>query len=245
MWTFKGYYTGEAKAYVQKIQKKHAIIESIILSVVCLVFGLAVPFILSLDVSVKDTSFIIGATCGVLGALISSFIIFLCYIIRSPKTEIDIINDGIKCTEVGARSLLPFYSIRSIEFYDEFIAIDKKLVLQKDLLVKGEWEELLIFLKEVEESLDTDNPIYQIEEPETQFIQATVKSKRIFKRFVGEVRVPNAVYDYFATFLLEDREEAEFKIGQELYETIEQGDAGTLVLINGKVFSFGEGEDIE
>ena len=118
-------------------------------------------------------------------------------------------------------------------------------VLQRDLLIEGAWDDLKVFLKKVEESLESDDPIYQIEEPTTEFFEATVKSKRIYKRYVGEVRMQHAVYEYFATFSLGTGEETEYEIEQEWYEKIEQGKSGTLVLINGKFSSFGKGEDID
>ena len=44
------------------------------------------------------------------------------------------------------------------------------------------FEKLKALLKKVEESLDTDEPMYQIEEPETEFFEATVKEKRIYEK---------------------------------------------------------------
>ena len=112
--------------------------------------------------------------------------------------------------------------------------------------MQGDWEELKLLLKKVEESLETDNPMYQIEETEAQFFDATVKTKRIYKKFVGGVSVttPVSIFQYFATFKLDNEEEVEYEIGQELYEKIAEGQIGTLVILNGNFFAFGDGEDI-
>jgi hypothetical protein len=53
------------------------------------------------------------------------------------------------------------------------------------------------------------------------------------------------VFEYYVTFELENGEEMEHKISQELYEILNEGQTGTLVLFNGNFFSFGDGEDIE
>ena len=161
--------------------------------------------------------------------------------------KIEIKNDGIQFVENGQFIPLPFYKIDPIEYYDEFIVLCNRVVLQKELLVKGDWEELKILLKKVEESLATDNPMYQIEEPDTQFFVATVKEKRIYQKFVTGVSVgtPIGLFQYFATFQFENDEEIEYEIGQEWYEKIEKGQTGQLVLVNGNFFSFGEGEDFE
>lgn len=89
--------------------------------------------------------------------------------------------------------------------------------------------------------------MYQIEEPETQFVEATVKEKRIYQKFITGVSVttPVGLFQYFATFQLENDEEVEYEIDQQWYEKIEKAQTGQLVLINGNFFSFGEGEDIE
>lgn len=104
-----------------------------------------------------------------------------------------------------------------------------------------------VFLKKVEDSLDSDDSIYQIEEPTTEFFEATVKSKRIYEQFVNGVSVttPVGLFHYFATFILENGEDVEYEISQDWYEKIEKEQSGILVTINGKFFSFGEGEDFE
>ena len=173
MWTFKGYYTGEARTYIKNYKKKWFIVSALVCSILCL-------------------------------------LVFIGMAIELGNGNLTLIT----------------------------------IILQKELLIEGAWEDLKLLLKKVEESLGTDTPMYQIEEPTTEFFDAIVKSKRIFKSFVG-VKMVHSAFEYFATFALENGQEVEYEIGQELYEKIEQGEAGTLVLINGNFFSFGEGEDIE
>ena len=86
--------------------------------------------------------------------------------------------------------------------------------------------------------------MYQIEDPSAEILNATVKSKRIFKSFVG-VQMVRSMFEYFATFALENGEVVEYEIGQGYYEEIVEGQIGQLVIVNGKIFAFGEGEDIE
>ena len=57
--------------------------------------------------------------------------------------------------------------------------------------------------------------------------------------------IPNTFETVETTLALENGEEIEYVVGQNWYENIEQEDMGTLVLVNGNFFSFGEGEDIE
>ena len=108
-------------------------------------------------------------------------------------------------------------------------------------------EELMAFLIKIEESEESGEEIFQINESEPEFFNATVKSKRIFERFVNGVSwaVPVGVFEYYVTFELENGEEMEHKISQELYEIFNEGQTGTLVLFNGNFFSFGDGEDVE
>lgn len=244
MWTFKGYYTGEAKECILKIKKKEARTWAWIGSVVIVFTCIILALVFNIEDTIIDTIFMI---CGsLLGIVIINLVLFLEYK-RSPKNDIQILNDGIQFIESGSTRSVPFYKIAPIEYHDDFIVICNKLVLQKELLEQGDWEELKLLFKRVEESLETDNPMYQIEEPETQFFDAIVKSKRIYEQFVGGVSVttPVGLFRYFTTFLLENGEEIECEISQEWYEKIVEDQSGVLVIISGNFFSFGEGENIE
>lgn len=243
MWTFKGVYTGTAKDYIQEKKKKEvtvwALVSSILIAVIFLV--------MAIFLGDGNTTYIIIILCGGFWSIIFVDLVLFIYFKCAPKCQIEITNDGIQFIESGTTCSLPFYKIDPIEYHDDFIVLCNKLVLQKELLVQGDWVELKILLKKVEESLATDNPMYQIEEPETQFVEATVKEKRIYQKFITGVSVttPVGLFQYFATFQLENDEEVEYEIGQQWYEKIEKAQTGQLVLINGNFFSFGEGEDIE
>lgn len=244
MWAFKGKYTGGARTYIKTKKKKQGAVLAIAFSVFYLLVFVGLAIVLSgEDLTFKAIILSIGA-----GAIILTNLVLFLYYNREPVCEIQITNDSFQVYD-GHKITFSFYKIESIDECDDFIIIKDSFnkigyVLQKELLIDGEWEELKAFLKKVKESLDTDEPVYQIDEPKADFFEATVKSKRIYKRFEGEVRMQRAVYDYFATFVLESGEEVEYEIGS-LYEKIEQGEVGTLVLINGKFFSFGAGEDAE
>ncbi len=245
MWAFKGVYTGTAKAYIQEKKKKEVTVWVSVFSILITVIFL----LMAIFLGDGNTTYIVIILCGGFGALILVDIVFFIYYKRAPKSQIEIMNDGIQFIDraSGLTCSLPFYKIDPIEYYDEFIVLCNKIVLQRELLVQGDWEELKLLLKRVEESLESDNPMYQIEEPETQFFEATVKEKRMYQKFVAGVSVatPVSLFQYFATFQLENDEEVEYEIGQQWYEKIEKEQIGQLVLVNGNFFSFGEGEDIE
>ena len=56
--------------------------------------------------------------------------------------------------------------------------------------------------------------------------------------------LPAQVDEYYATFRLETGEEIEYKISEELFFTLTEGEEGTLVTVNGNFFDFGSGEEI-
>lgn len=242
MWTFKGKYSGEARAYIKRKEKKMYTIFSLILSVFILIvfIGMAIGFY---NGDIIPTMIILGLGFGLI-VLVNIVILFAYQ--RDPKCEIEITNDGFHV--YGELSIsFAFYKIGSVEYYDDFIVVAKNYVLQKELLVEGDWEELKALLKKVEESLDTEEPMYQIEEPETEFFEATVKGKRIYEKFVHRVsmHVAEGVFQFFVTFQLENDEEMEFEIGKEWYEKLEKGQTGTLVLVGGNFFTFGDGEEMK
>ncbi len=244
MWSFSGKYTGKAKEIIQNKKKKQAVGWSIFLFVIAVIYCTIMAFAFGGDNATYIAIIIGGGVLTILGILL----IFLLDVWITPKCDIKIKNDGFEVFQYGRWNSFVFYKISSLEFNDDFIVVNNNahfnVVLQKDLMIEGDWEELIILLKKVEESLDTNEPMYQIEEPSTQFFDATIKSKRIFKSFVG-VQMVHSSFEYFATFVLKNGQEVEYEVGREYYERIEEGQAGQLVLISGNFFSFGEGEDIE
>ena len=248
MWSVRGGYTGEAKAYIREKQKREKVLYAIVVLILALVESLLIAFMLGAGDTTLWLVLFFGGFVGMLA--IGGLILFLVYR-KEPKCAININNDGFEVYAYGKWCPLAFYKIQEITEYDDFIAIENisrfKVALQKDLLVEGDWEELKVLLKKVEDSLETDDPLYQIEEPITEYWEATVKSKRIHERFVNGVSwtTPVGVFEYFATFQLENEEEVEYEIGQEFYEKIEEGQTGTLVVTNGNFFAFGEGEEVD
>ncbi len=246
MWKFEGVYTGEAKKYIKKKQKKVLIIADLLISVFCLLIfgGMAIELC-------KGNQILLTIVLSIGGGFIAliNLVLFIYYMLK-PKCVIEINNYSIQVFDGETCHSITFYRIKTIEVYDDFIIIKdssnlRGYVLQKELLIDGEWEDLKAFLKEVEDSLDSEDPVYQVKEPKTEFFEATVKSKRVCKRFDGDIYTPHTVYEYLVTFYFENGKEFEYEIGQESYERVELGEIGTLVLINGNFFSFGTGENIE
>ena len=248
MWEFQGNYTGKAKAYIQEMAKKETKIGSLISTIVIAILFTIIAIVIG-DGNRIYVTIILSA--GLAAIILVHIILFACYK-REPKCEIKITNDGFHVYDVNRYVSFAFYKIQTIEEHDDFIVVKDLFnkagyILQKELLIEGKWEDLKVFLKKVEDSLDSDDSIYQIEEPTTEFFEATVKSKRIYEQFVNGVSVttPVGLFHYFATFILENGEDVEYEISQDWYEKIEKEQSGILVTINGKFFSFGEGEDIE
>lgn len=242
MWKFEGKYTGEAKAYAQAQRKRTATVLAWGLSILCVIIFTILAVVMGSEDSIY---IIISVSVGVVTVALVNLAIFLDYK-REPQNTIEINNDSVNVENADGKRSFAFFSIKEIEYYDEFIVVNK-VVLQRDLLVKGDWVELKAFLEKVEENMDSEEPVYQIEEPKAEFLQATVKSKRIYERFEGKVSVQTlvGVFEYFVTFVLEDGREVEYQIGQELYEKLQTEQTGMLVLVNGRFFDFGDGEEIE
>ena len=250
MWTFKGKYSGEAKAYIKRKEKKEYTIFSLVLSIFVLLIFIGMAIGLS-NGDVTLISIILGIGYGL---IILICVLFVIAYMSDSQCMIEITNGSIKIYLSKSNSYsFALYNSDKMEYYDDFIVIRKgrgrgaNFVLQKELLIEGDWEELKALLKKVEDSLDSDEPMYQIEEPETEFFEATVKGKRIYQKFVRRLShvILDSEYQYFITFKLENDEEVEYEVSQELYERIDEEQTGTLVVVNGNFFDFGEGEDIE
>ena len=241
MWHFQGEYTGEAKRCIQQKQKKQAIGWGIFIFIVVV----AIYAFMAVALGDGNATYITIILCGIPLTMVLFLLAFFLESSRAQKCDIKIVNDGIEIFVDGRWVSCAFYKIKSIEYHDEWIDLFPQAILQKDLLVEGDWDELKAVLEKIEASLATDDPIYQLEEPTTEFLQATVQSKRIFKQFVGEVQRPRAVFTYFVTFALEGGDVVEYAIKKETYETLEEGQVGTLVLVSGNFFAFGDGEEQE
>ena len=182
MWVFDGKYTGEAKAYLKAKEKKK-------MKITLLIFSIIVA-IIYIGMGIYFESFLI-AFFGWLGTML--FLLFALFLVykREPKCRVEIKNDGFSVYGENGNWSTAFYKMGKIEEYEEFILLELppngEILLQKDLLIEGDLEELKALLKKVEESLDTDNPMYQIDAPTTEFFEATVKGKRIYEKFVNGV----------------------------------------------------------
>ena len=239
MWVFKGCYTGDAKAYRQAKEKKQMAVLMAVFSIVIMAIGIPMAIFLGEGDPILTAIFV----CVDLGvALVVDLALAFCSK-RDFGSEIKITNDGFEISSFDGNISFPFYKIAPVEYYDQFIVVRGKVVLQKELLCEGEWEELKNTLKRIEESLDTEEPIYQLESPETEFFDAVVCSKRIFKSFSGWVQAPTSELHYFASFKLPSGDVQEYEIGRELYESVSEGQRGTLVVVNGSFFAFGDGEN--
>lgn len=74
-------------------------------------------------------------------------------------------------------------------------------------------------------------------ESESEFIKAKVVGKRIHTQFHG-VTIAKSQLWFLITFETIDGQ-IEFSVSQECFERIEEGQEGTLVLVNGNFFDFG------
>ena len=195
----------------------------------------------------KDIIFFWIAFSGWLITLLLVYVVLYIVSKRKPKCKIEIRNDGFYIETENGQVSFAFYKLQDLCYFDDYITFNKDYVLEKALLVKGDWDELVALLKKVEASLDSDEPMYQIEEPETLFYEATVKEKRIFQKFVTGVSAvtPVGMFEYFILFDLGENGEMKYQVSQEWYEKITEMQVGTLVIVNGQFFSFGDGEEME
>ena len=243
MWMFEGYHSGNAKEYILERQRK----EFKTFSILCTIIVSIIYIIMAIAFAQEDIIFFWIAFSGWLITLLLVYVVLYIVSKRKPKCKIEIRNDGFYIETENGQVSFAFYKLQDVCYFDDYITFNKDYVLEKALLVKGDWNELVALLKKVEASLDSDEPMYQIEEPETLFYEATVKEKRIFQKFVTGVSAvtPVGMFEYFILFDLGKNGEAEYEVSQEWYEKITEMQVGTLVIVNGRFFSFGDGEEIE
>lgn len=243
MWMFEGYHSGNAKEYIlerqRKVLKTFSILCTIIISIIYIIMAIAF--------AQENIIFLWIVLSGFLVTLLLVNVVLYIVSKGKPKCKIEIRNDGFYIDNGNGQISLVFYKLQDLCYFDDYITFNKDYVLEKALLVKGDWDELVALLKKVEASLDSDEPMYQIEEPETLFYEATVKEKRIFQKFVTGVSAvtPVGMFEYFILFDLGENGEAEYEVSQEWYEKITEMQVGTLVIVNGRFFSFGDGEEME
>jgi len=81
-------------------------------------------------------------------------------------------------------------------------------------------------------------------EPEYEFINARVLTKSS-SSYYASFRQPKLITECKVVFLTETGEEKEFFVSKEFYQSIEENQEGTLVTVNGNLFDFGDGQEIE
>ena len=84
-----------------------------------------------------------------------------------------------------------------------------------------------------------------IQKPKVEFFDVKAIKKRIHVYYVSEINIPISEMQYWVMFEFDDGSQKEFMVSKELYDKIEEGQAGTLVTVNGNFFDFGDGEDIQ
>ncbi len=240
MWIFEGKYYGKAKDFLKAKEKKALYL----FFAVCSLFSFLPCGILLASFPQNTPVWLIAEL-----VVLSSFALFcyLFYLLHAPKAEIVIQNDGIDIPCAGGSRHIPFYDIAPVRYGEDYIALKNRILLQKDLLKEGSWEELQDFVKKVEDSLSTDEPVYRIEEPKCEFFSATVVSKRIYKKFVAgtSVKAPVSEFHYFVTFTLPDGKQMEFDVGKELFDGVTEKESGTLTTVNGNFFGVYGGDAVE
>ena len=81
-------------------------------------------------------------------------------------------------------------------------------------------------------------------EPEYEFTQAKVLSKRKDSYYVG-IKLSRLVEEYWIYFITEDGVETGYQVREDVFHAIEENQEGTLVTVNGNLFDFGDGQEIE
>ena len=106
---------------------------------------------------------------------------------------------------------------------------------------------LIVFLYErkYHSTIKTKVDYDEIPESQAEYIQAKALKKRVHVYYVSQLNIPRSVTEFRVMFEVEDGTEREYSLTQELFEKIEEGQEGTLVLLNDTFFDFGDGEDIE
>jgi hypothetical protein len=106
---------------------------------------------------------------------------------------------------------------------------------------------LIVFLHERKYHSTIKRKVHddEISEVQAEYMQAKVLKKRVHVYYVSQLNIPRSVTEFWVMFSIEDGMEREYSLSQELFERIEEGQEGTLVLLNDAFFDFGDGEDIE
>ena len=80
--------------------------------------------------------------------------------------------------------------------------------------------------------------------PEPIAIGARVVGLYIETGTSGTFRNPTYGSVFTVTFLTDDGERVEYEVPEDVYVTLTEDQTGTLVILNGKFFAFGDGEEV-
>ena len=89
---------------------------------------------------------------------------------------------------------------------------------------------------------DTEDPEDWIP-PEPEAYPARVVDMRAVTGNIGGHNRPKTGMSFLVTFLTDDGERREYPVPEELYVTLDVDQTGTLVILNGGFFDFGDGTD--
>ena len=81
-------------------------------------------------------------------------------------------------------------------------------------------------------------------EPEYLFAQAKILSKGKKAYYVG-VKLPKLMEEYWVKIITEEGVETSYRVREDVYQRMEEGQEGTLVTVNGNFFDFGDGVEVE
>ena len=84
----------------------------------------------------------------------------------------------------------------------------------------------------------------EVEDTEAETIGAVVLSKHMTGYWSGSAKSPHYNECYLVTFLTDEGDKREYSVGKETFESIYEGQASTLVIVDGQFFAFEDGEEI-
>jgi len=84
----------------------------------------------------------------------------------------------------------------------------------------------------------------EVAEAEAYTIGAVVLSKHMTGYWSGSAKSPHYNECYLVTFLTDEGDKREYSVGKKTFEGVYEGQASTLVIVDGEFFAFEDGEEI-
>ncbi|MBR4071160.1 MAG: DUF2500 family protein [Clostridia bacterium] len=84
----------------------------------------------------------------------------------------------------------------------------------------------------------------EVEETESDVIGAVVLSKNMTGYWSGSAQTPHYNDCYLVTFQTDDGDKREYSVSKETFDKLYEGQASTLVTVDGEFFAFEDGEEI-